>query len=69
MQLISNIFRFELACATDETKLWLSPSANQRRNPFSGPPPLLPDLSTSHEWPVEKAIIITTLGQMINCPL
>ena len=29
-----------VACATDETKLWLSPSAKQRRNPSSGPPPV-----------------------------
>ena len=26
-----------LACATDETELWLSPSAKQRRNPVLGP--------------------------------
>ena len=29
-----------LACCTDETKLWLSPSAKKRRNPCSGP----------HQW-------------------
>ena len=37
--LISNsqLAKTNLACATDETKLWLSPSAKQRRNPCSGP--------------------------------
>ena len=28
----------KLACATDETKLWLSPSAKQRRKPCCEPP-------------------------------
>ena len=30
----------EVACATDETKLCLSPSVKQRRNPCSGFPPV-----------------------------
>ena len=33
-----------LAGATDETRLWLSPSAKQRRNPCSWP-----DLSARHD--------------------
>ena len=43
-----------LACCTDETKLWLSPSAKQCRNPCSGPPPVYQDLSTSHDWLAKK---------------
>ena len=35
-----------LACNTDKAKLWLSPSAKQRQNHFSGPPPVYWDLST-----------------------
>ena len=30
----------DAAYATDETKLWLLPSAKQRRNPCSGTPPV-----------------------------
>ena len=37
--LISCFGRAEEACATDETKLWLTPSAKRRRKPFSAPPP------------------------------
>ena len=51
------ITTFHLACTPDETKLWLSPSAKQRRNRFSGPPPVYQDLSTRHDWTVKKAII------------
>ena len=39
-------FTIFIACDTDETKLWLSPSANQRQNLGSGPPSLHQDLST-----------------------
>ena len=49
-----------LACPTDETKLWLRPSAKQCRNPcFAPPPPRLvyQDLSTRHDWLVQKAIV------------
>ena len=38
----------------DEIKLWLTPSAKQRRNPCSGLPAVYPDLSTRHDWPVKK---------------
>ena len=38
----------------DEIKLWLTPSAKQRRNPCSGLPAVYPDLSTHHDWPVKK---------------
>ena len=40
----------------DEIKLWLTPSAKQRRNPCSGLPAVYPDLSTRHDWPVKKAL-------------
>ena len=43
--------------ATDETKLWLRPSAKQRQNPCSGLPPVHQDLGTRHDWPVKKAIV------------
>ena len=38
------------------TKLWLSLSAKQCRNPRSGPPPVCQDLSTCHDCPVENTI-------------
>ena len=38
-----------LACATDETKLWLSPCAKQLWNPCSGPPPVYQDFSMLHQ--------------------
>ena len=38
----------------DEIKLWLTPSAKQRRNPCFGLPAVYPDLSTRHDWPVKK---------------
>ena len=47
----------KIACATDETKLRLSPSAKQSRNPCSGPSPVYQDMSTRHDWPVKKAIV------------
>ena len=50
-------FLCPLACAADETKLWLSPSAKQRRNPCSRPPPVYQDLNTRHDWPVKRAIV------------
>ena len=46
-----------LACPTDETKLWLRPSAKQCRNPCCGPPLVYQDLSMRHDWPVQKAIV------------
>ena len=48
---------YDLACATEETKLWLSRSAKQRRNTRSGPPPVYQDLSTRHDWLVKNAIV------------
>ena len=41
----------------DEIKLWLTPSAKQRRNPCSGLPAVYPDLSTRHDWPVKKGFV------------
>ena len=46
-----------LTCSAEETKLWLSPSAKQCRNPCSGPPPVYQDLSTHHDWPVKQATV------------
>ena len=40
----------------DEIKLWLTPSAKQRRNRCSGLPAVYPDLSTRHDWPVRNAL-------------
>jgi len=55
-----------LACATDETKLWLSPSAKQCRNLRSGPSPVYQDLSTRHDWPVEKTIVVFPIRMKEN---
>ena len=38
----------KIACAADETKFWLTPSA-QLRNPCFGPPTVYQDLSTRHD--------------------
>ena len=46
-----------VACATDETKLRLSPSAKQRRSRCSRFPPVYNDLSARHDWPVKNAIV------------
>ena len=46
-----------LACATDETKLWLSPSAKESGNPCCGSPPWSQDFSKRHDWSVKKAIV------------
>ena len=50
-------YSLHVGCATDETKLWLSPPAKQCRNPCSGYPPVYQDLSMRHDWPVKKAIV------------
>ena len=42
----------------DEIKLWLTPSAKERRNPCSGLPAVYPDLSTRHDWPVKKGFVL-----------
>ena len=42
----------------DEIKLWLTPSAKQRRNPCSGFPAVFPDLSTHYDWPVKKGLCV-----------
>ena len=46
-----------IPCTADETKLWSSPSAKQRRNLCSGPPAVYKDLSTCHDWPVKNVIV------------
>ena len=40
-----------------EINFWFSQSAKQCQNPCSGPPPVYQDLSTCHDWPVNKAIV------------
>lgn len=40
----------DLACATDESKLWLSLSARQHQNHFSGLPTVYPNFSIHHDW-------------------
>ena len=49
--------RKTVAYATDETKVWLSPSVKERRNPCSRSPTVYLDLSTRHDWPVKNAIV------------
>ena len=48
--------RLRSSLRADEIKLWLTPSAKQRRNPCSGLPAVYPDLSTRHDWPVKKGL-------------
>ena len=51
-----------LACATDETQLWLSRSV---KHPWAST--VYQDLSTRHDWPFEKAIVdlpIKTRGNL-----
>ena len=48
---------YPVACAADETKLWLSPSVIQRPNPCSSHPPVYWDLSALHNWPVQNSIV------------
>ena len=54
---ILSLLALLVACSTDDTKLWLTPSANQRRNPCSGSPPVYQDLSTRHDWSVKNPIV------------
>ena len=57
---------YSLAYATDETNLWLSPSAKQCRNSCSGAPPVDQDLSTRHDWPVQKSIVDLAIREKRN---
>ena len=45
----------------DEIKLWLAPSAKQRRNPCSGLPAVYPDLSTRHD---QSLVIVCTQAKV-----
>ena len=47
-----------LSLRANEIKLWLTPSAKQRRNPCSGLPAVYPDLSARHDWPVKKGFVL-----------
>ena len=51
---VTELCLFWYSLRADEIKLWLTPSAKQRRNPCSGLPAVYPDLSTHHDWPVKK---------------
>ena len=53
---------FGVVCATDEIKLWLSPSVKLRQNPCFSPPPVYQDVSTRHDWPVIKPLSICQSG-------
>ena len=53
---LSHCAYFDIACATDETKLWFSLSAKQRRNLCFGPPPVTTP-PVHHDWPVKTAIV------------
>ena len=50
----------------DKIKLWLTPSAKQRRNPCSGLPAVYPDLSTRHDWPVKKGLCFVLFVVIAN---
>ena len=55
-----------LVCAIDKTKLRLSPSAKHYQNPCSGHPHVYQDLSTHHDWPVEKTIVVFPIKMKEN---
>ena len=40
------------------SRVWLCPSAKERWNPCSQPPPVYQDLGMHHDWPVKKSIVI-----------
>ena len=54
----TNFIQTPCSLRADEIKLWLTPSAKQRRNPCSGLPAVYPDLSTRHDWPVKKGFVL-----------
>ena len=47
---------------TDEDKLWLVPSAKQRRDPCS----VYSDLSMHHDWPVKKGLCSSSQSGCMN---
>ena len=53
-----------LACAKDETKLWLISSAKQRQNPWSGSQAVYQNLSMQHNWSVKNAIDCQFVSQV-----
>ena len=55
-----------LSLRTHETNLWLTPSAKQRRNPCSGFPAVYPDLSTRHDWPVQKGLCFVCRSRLVR---
>ena len=57
LPLLSHCAYFDIACAADETKLWFSPSAKQRRNLCFWPSPVYQDLRRHHDQPVKNAIV------------
>ena len=56
--LLAFLFSYgKIACATEETNLWLSPSAKQRRNPCAKPSPVYEDLSGFLNRPIMERIV------------
>ena len=58
--------RKAVACTTEKTKLWLSLSAKQHQNPYSGAPSVYQDLITCHDWPVKKDIADLPIRMKVN---
>ena len=50
-------FSIPIARVEDETKLWLSPSAKQRRNPWSGLSTVYQNLRTRYDWRIKNAMV------------
>ena len=61
---LCSIERWILACATDETKLWLIPSVKQHRNPCSGSPAVYLNSNMRHNWSVKNAIDCQFVSQV-----
>ena len=57
--IISILFsRVTVSLRADEIKLWLTPSAKQRRNPCSGLPAVYPDLSHTTIGQLKKTFVL-----------
>ena len=50
--------RWDHSLRADEIKLWLTPSAKQRRNPCSGLPAVYPDLVRATIGQLKKAFVL-----------
>ena len=47
-----------VACATEETKPLVKSVCESARKSLFRAPPVYQDLSTRHDWPVKKAIVL-----------